>query len=210
MAIKPPFNFLVMIVGKMCSHYETNSLSKAKQVGEELFMKEGLKSTILSVYFETNECRPGWLCKRILKIEDDCSWSKDFSDFVIHCAFLWNYNVREWNPKLYDRIRTGYVSGKLRYEDSWEYTKQYLELDKEKDKEFKKEVKRACEKVEKKINEFILANDTLTALVKKKYPNVHAEYAIFDRMILFHFVDEMGNDKIFYSFEEVEKYFSEH
>ena len=60
------------------------------------------------------------------------------------------------------------------------------------------------------MNEFILANDILTALVKKKYPNVHTEYAIFDRMILFHYVDEMGNDKIFYSFEEVEKYFSEH
>lgn len=209
-AIKPPFNFFVMIQGQTNIYFETKSLSKAKQVGEELLLKEKKHSFIHSVYYSNDENRQGWLSERILRIEDDCSWSKDFSNFVIHPAFLYNYNVREWNPKLYDKIGVAYVSGKLKYEDSWEYTKQYLELDKlnqeNENKLFQKEVKKACKKVEKKMDDFILANDELTALVQKKYPNVRAEYSIFDRMIMFYLEDEMNGDKEFSSLDELEKY----
>ena len=196
--IKPPFNFFVMVNCQMKSIYETNSLSKAKHFGEQLLLNKELKTSIHSVYFSDDEDRRGWLSKRILKIEDDCSWSKDFSNFVIHPAFIWNYDVRKWNPKIYDKIRTGYVSNKLKYEDSWEYTKQYLKLD---------EFKKACKKIENKISEFLSANDELTVLVQKKYPNVRAEYAIFDRMIMFYLEDEINGDKEFQSFEELEKYF---
>lgn len=209
--IKPPFNFFVVIQGHTNSYYETKSLSKAKRVGEELLLKEGKYSFIHSVYYSDDENRQGWLSERILRIEDDCSWAKDFSNFVIHPAFLWNYDVRKWNPKLYDKIRVAYVSGKLKYEDSWEYTKQYLELDELNKKNekilFNKEVEKACKKVEKKINDFISANDELTKLVQKKYPNVRAEYAIFDRMIMFYLEDEIKGDKEFYSLDELEKYF---
>lgn len=201
--IKPPFNFFVMIQGRTNIYFETKSLSKAKQVGEELLLKEGKYSFIHSVYYSDNENRQGWLSERILKIEDDCSWSKDFSNFVIHPAFLYNYNVRKWNPKLYDKIRVAYVSNKLKYEDSWEYTKQYLGLD---EQQFQKDVKNLMKKVERKINDFISANDELTNLVRKKYPNVRAEYAIFDRMIMFYLEDEIKGDKIFQSLDELEKY----
>lgn len=130
-AIKPPFNFFVMIQGRTNIYFETKSLSKAKQVGQELLLKEDKYSFIHSVYYSDDENRRGWLSKRILKIEDDCSWSKCFdNDFIIHPAFLYNYDVRKWNPKLYDKIRVAYVGNKLKYQDSWEYTKQYLELDK--------------------------------------------------------------------------------
>ena len=202
-AIKPPFNFFVVIQGQTNIYFETKSLSKAKQVGEELLLKEGKYSFIHSVYYSDNKNRRGWLSERILKIEDDCSWSKDFSNFIIHPAFLYNYDVREWNPKLYDRIRVAYVSGKLKYEDSWEYTKQYLGLDEE---QFQKDVKNLMKKVERKMNDFISANDELTDLVRKKYPNVRAEYAIFDRMIMFYLEDKMNGDKVFDSLDELEKY----
>lgn len=205
MSIKPPFNFFVMIQGQTSIYFETKSLLKAKQMGEELFLKEGKYSFIHSVYYSDNENRQGWLSKRILEIEDDCSWSKCFdNDFIIHPAFLYNYNVRKWNPKLYDKIRVAYVSNELKYEDSWEYTKQYLGID---EQQFQKDVKNLMKKVERKLNDFIFANDELTALVKKKYPNVRAEYAIFDRMIMFYLEDEINGDKEFQSFEELEKYF---
>lgn len=202
-AIKPPFNFFVMIQGRTNIYFETKSLSKAKQVGEELLLKEGKRSFIHSVYYSDDENRRGWLSERILRIEDDCSWSKDFSNFVIHPAFLYNYDVRKWNPKLYDKIRVAYVSGKLKYEDSWEYTKQYLELD---EQQFNKDVNKLSKKVLKKFDEFILANNELTTLVQKKYPNVRAEYAIFDRMIMFYLEDKINGDKEFYSLDELEKY----
>lgn len=202
-AIKPPFNFFVMIQGRTNIYFETKSLSKAKQVGEELLLKEGKYSFIHSVYYSDDEYRQGWLSKRILSIEADFSWSKDFTNFVIHPAFLYNYDVRKWNPKLYDKIRIAYVSGKLKYEDSWEYTKKYLELD---EQQFQKDVKNLMKKVERKFNGFISANDELTKLVQKKYPNVRAEYAIFDRMIMFYLEDETNDDKEFYSLDEVEKY----
>lgn len=203
-AIKPPFNFFVMIQGQTNIYFKTKSLSKAKQVGEELLLKEGKYSFIHSVYYSDDENRQGWLSKRILEIEDDCSWSKCFdNDFIIHPAFLCHYDVREWNPKIYDKIRTGFVCDKLKYEDSWEYTKQYLGID---EQQFQKDVKNLMKKVERKINDFISANDELTELVRKKYPNVRAEYAIFDRMIVFYLEDEMKGDKIFYSLDEVEKY----
>lgn len=202
-AIKPPFNFFVMIQGRTNIYFETKSLSKAKQVGEELFLKEGKHSFIHSVYYSDDENRRGWLSERILRIEDDCSWSKDFSNFIIHPAFLYNYDVRKWNPKLYDKIRVAYVCNKLKYEDSWEYTKQYLGLDKQ---QFQKDVKNLMKKVERKFNDFISANDELTELVRKKYPNVKTEYAIFDRMIMFYLEDKLNDDKIFYSLDELEKY----
>ncbi len=213
MAIKPPFDFFVTIQGKTNIYYETKSLSKAKRVGEELLLEKGEHSFIHSVYFSDDENRQGWLSKRILRIEDDCSWSKDFSNFVIHPAFLWNYDVRKWNPKIYDKIRTAYACNKLKYEDSWEFTKNYLKLD-ELNKEvenklFKEKVKKCCKKVENKLSEFISANDELTALVQSKYPNVRAEYAIFDRMIIFYLNDRINGDKEFYSFDELEKYMNE-
>ena len=204
-AIKPPFNFFVMIKGRTNIYYETKSLSKAKQVGEELLLKEGKYSFIHSVYYSDDENRLGWLSERILKIEDDCSWSKDFSNFVIHPAFLWNYDVRKWNPKLYDKIRAAYACNKLKYGDSWEYTKQYLGLD---EQQFQKDVNKLSKKVLKKFDEFILANEELTMLVQKKYPKIRAEYGIFDRMIMFYEEDGNGyKDKEFQSLEEVEEYY---
>lgn len=202
-AIKPPFNFFVMIQGKTNIYFETKSLSKAKQVGEELLLKEGKHSFIHSVFYSNDKNRQGWLSERILKIEDDCSWSKDFSNFVIHPAFLYNYIVRDWNPKLYDKIRVAYVSGELKYEDSWEYTKKYLGLD---EQQFHEDVENLMKKVERKMNDFISANDELTELVRKKYPNVRAEYAIFDRMIMFYLEDRLNGDKEFCSLDDLEKY----
>lgn len=206
-AIKPPFNFFVMIKGRTNIYYETKSLSKAKQVGEELLLKEGKYSFIHSVYYSDDENRQGWLSRRILGIEDDCSWSKDFTNFVIHPAFLCNYDVRKWNPKLYDKIRAAYVCNELKYGDSWEYTKQYLGLD---EQQFQKDVDKLSKKVLKKFDEFILANEELTMLVQKKYPKIRAEYGIFDRMIMFYEEDENGyRDKEFQSLEEVEKYYKD-
>ena len=64
-AIKPPFSFFVMIQGRTTIYFETNSLSKAKQVGEELLLKEGKYSFIHSVYYSNDENRKGWLSERI-------------------------------------------------------------------------------------------------------------------------------------------------
>ena len=204
-AIKPPFNYFVMIQGQINIYFETKSLLKAKQVGEELLLKEGKYSFIHSVYYSDDKNRRGWLSKRILGIEDDFSWSKDFTNFVIHPAFLYNYDVRKWNPELYDKIRVAYIGNKLKYEDSWEYTKYYLGLD---EQQFQKDVKNLMKKVERKFDKFILANEELTMLVQKKYPKIRAEYGIFDRMIMFYEEDENGyKDKEFQSLEEVEEYY---
>ena len=108
--------------------------------------------------------------------------------------------------KLYDKIRAAYVCNKLKYEDSWEYTKQYLGLD---EQQFQKDVNKLSKKVLKKFDEFILANEELTMFVKRKYPEIRAEYAIFDRMIMFTTEDERGYvDKQFQSLEEVEEYYN--
>ena len=165
--IKPPFNFFVMIQGQTNIYFETKSLSKAKRVGEELLLKEGKYSFIHSVYYSDDKCRLGWLSERILKIEDDFSWSKDFCNFIIHPAFLYNYDVRKWNPKLFDKIRVAYASNELRYEDSWEYTEQYLGLDKQ---QFQKNAKNLMKKVERKfcipVNDYYWYGNRCNSIIK--------------------------------------------
>jgi hypothetical protein len=80
---------------------------------------------------------------------------------------------------------------------------------KSKTDEFKKDVNKLSKKVLKKFDEFILANEELTMFVKRKYPEIRAEYAIFDRMIMFTTEDERGYvDKQFQSLEEVEEYYN--
>lgn len=67
-----------------------------------------------------------------------------------------------------------------------------------------------CRKVEKQFDKFILANEELTLYVQKKYPKIRAEYAVFDRMIMFTEEDKIGYArKEFQTLEEVEKYYEE-
>jgi hypothetical protein len=75
---------------------------------------------------------------------------------------------------------------------------------------FKYDVKQLCKKVEKQFDKFILANEELTLCVQKRYPKIRAEYAIFDRMIMFTEENEKGYArKEFQTLEEVEKYYKE-
>lgn len=210
MVIKPPFKFFVLPVGQVCpasKEFCCNSLSKAKEIGEQFYLDTGKRMAIYNVHYVDGDekKRAGWLSDRILALDSDGIWYKD-SDFMIHTAFLWNYDVREWNPKLYDKIRVASVMGKLKYEDNWEVVKKYLELDKD---EFNKQFKSACKKVEKKMDEFILAEDELTHIVQKKYPKLEARYAIFDRMIMFYYQGDDGDEKEFQSLEEYENFMKE-
>lgn len=207
MAIKPPFKFFVLPIGQVCpasKEFCCNSLSKAKEIGEQFYLDTGKRTAIYNVhYIDGNwETRAGWLSDRILSLDSDGTWYKD-SDFMIHTAFLWNYDVREWNPKMFNKIKNGFIKGELKYEDKWEFVKKYLELDKN---AFYKQFKAACKKVEKKMDEFILAEDELTLLVQKKYQKLEARYAIFDRMIMFYYQNNDGDEKEFQSLEEFENF----
>ena len=139
-------------------------------------------------------------------------------DNIIDVAFVWRYNVRKWNPKLYDKINNAWLNNEdrllLKDNYDWESVKKILEIGdtelKSKTDEFKKDIDKLSKKVLKKFDEFILANEELTMLVQKKYPKIRTEYAIFDRMIMFYEEDENGyKNKEFQSLEEVEKYYKE-
>lgn len=219
MAIKPPFKYYVVRDGyfgsAVADKFCYNSLSKAKECVEVLFLETRQLYSIYGVKYAGDDwrVRGGWVCGRILSLNPDCSWEKVDWDNIIHVAFVWRYDVRKWNPKLYDKLNNAW----LNYEDrfllkdnyDWESVKKILGIEniKSKTDEFKKDVNKLSKKVLKKFDEFILANDELTKLVQKKYPNVRAEYAIFDRMIMFYLEDKNG-DKEFYSLDELEKYFN--
>ena len=224
MAIKPPFKYYVVRDGyfgnPVADKFCFNSLSKAKECAEVLFLETRQLYSIYSVKYAGDDwrVRGGWVCGRILSLNLDCSWVKVDWDNIIHVAFVWRYNVRKWNPKLYDKLHNAW----LNYEDrlllkdnyDWESVKKILGIDntesKSKTDEFKKDVNKLSKKVLKKFDEFILANEELTMLVQKKYPKIRAEYGIFDRMIMFYEEDENGyKDKEFQSLEEVEKYYRE-
>lgn len=227
MAIKPPFKYFVQkdrcfggnsIPDELCF----NSLSKAKETCEKLWLENKILTSIFRVYYIDGDWqqRAGWLCDRILTIDvRDCGWIKVPKDLQIHVAFLWNYNVRKWNPKLYDKIKeVAYRRSELGKDNinDWEEIKQELGLSKKQVRKdtvkdtFKDDVKQLCKKVEKQFDKFILANEELTLCVQKKYPKIRAEYAVFDRMIMFTEEDELGYArKEFQTLEEVEKYYEE-
>lgn len=222
MAIKPPFKYFVQKDGhfgggplpdELCF----NSLSKAKETCESLWLENKILTSIFRVYYIDGDWqqRAGWLCDRILTMDVDCSWIRQPNDLQIHVAFLWNYHVRKWNPKLYDKIKeVAYRRFKPGSDDinDWEEIKQELGLGKKQVRKdtFKDDVKQLCKKVEKQFDKFILANDELTLCVQKKYPKIRAEYAVFDRMIMFIEENEKGYArKEFQTLEEVENYYKE-
>lgn len=226
MAIKPPFKYFVQKEGhfgggaipdELCF----NSLSKAKEACEDLLLKNKILTSIFRVYYIDGDWqqRAGWLCDRILTIDVDCSWIRQPNDLQIHVAFLWNYHVRKWNPKLYDKIKeVAYRRLEPNADDinDWEEIKQELGLGRKQVRKdtvkdtFKYDVKQLCKKVEKQFDKFILANEELTLCVQKRYPKIRAEYAIFDRMIMFTEENEKGYArKEFQTLEEVEKYYKE-
>ena len=221
MAIKPPFKYYVVRDGYFGNAVDDkfcfNSLQKAKECAEVLFLETRQLYSIYGVKYEGDDwrVRGGWVCGRILSLNPDCSWVKVNWDNIIHVAFIWRYEVREWNPKLYDKIKKAW----LNYEDrlllkddyDWNSVKKLLGIDKveSENNDFKKDVNKLSKKVLKKFDEFILANEELTMYVKRKYPEIRAEYAIFDRMIMFTTEDERGYvDKQFQSLEEVEEYYN--
>ena len=69
-------------------------------------------------------------------------------------------------------------------------------------------MKRASKNLERAWDKFILAEDELTMVMQKKYPNIRAKYAVFDRMIMFSDESVEGDEKEFQSLEEVEKYYA--
>ena len=211
MTIKPPFKYFIMPIGHFTikRDWYCNSLKEAKVKSENLFLNTNIRCSIYNVYYKDGdwETRAGWLSERILTLDSDCSWYKESDSFLIHTSFLVGYDVRNWNPKLYDKIRKGFIDDKLKEEDEWEYVKEFLNFDFEKNN-FNLQVKKACEKVERKIEAFLKANEELSILVKTKYPKISAQYAIFDRMVMFYEEDENGKvDKQFQSLKEVEEYY---
>lgn len=223
MTLKPPFKYFIVkegYFGAVCDELCFNSLSKAKETAEKLFLETKELYTIYSIKYINDDwqTRAGWLCGNILSLDIDCTWIKESWDNVIHVAFLWNGSCRKWNSKLYDKIKKLFVDDVFDYtkDDDWEFVKKTLGIDdngneikpKFKTDDFKKDVDKLSKKVLKKFDEFILANEELTMLVQKKYPKIRAEYGIFDRMIMFYEEDENGyKDKEFQSLEEVEKYY---
>lgn len=214
MAIKPPFKYFINEMGHFGSVPESfcfTSLSKAKAECEQLLLENKKLCSIYRVYFKEGkwEERSGWLCNRIMSINPDFSWDIKLDDLIIHVAFLWNYHVRSWNPKLYDKIKTLLYNDELE-DDDFEVIKKKLGLDKEKRKtdDFKKTVNKLSKNVLKKFDSFINANEELTTYVQKRYPKIRAEYAVFDRMIMFCEENENGCvEKEFQSLEEVENYY---
>lgn len=226
MAIKPPFKYFVQKNGclgggsipeKLCF----KSLSKAKETCEKLWLENKILTSIYRVYYIDGDWRQraGWLCDRILTMDVDCNFIRQPNDLQIHVAFLWNYNVRKWNPKLYDKIKeVAYRRFDSNADDinDFEEIKQELGLGRKQVKKntvkntFKDDVKQLCKKVEKQFDKFILANKELTLCVQKKYPKIRTEYAVFDRMIMFTEENEKGYArKEFQTLEEVEKYYKE-
>lgn len=221
MAIKPPFKYFVVKDGyfgnAVADRFCYNSLSKAKECVEVLFLETRQLYSIYGVKYAGDDwrIRGGWVCGRILSLNPDCSWIKVNWDNIIHVAFVWRYDVRKWNPKLYDKIEKAWFN----YEDrlllkddyDWKSVEKILGIGKIEfeNKDFKKDVDKLSKKVLKKFDDFILANEELTLYVKRKYPEIRAEYAIFDRMIMFTTEDERGYvDKQFQSLEEVEEYYN--
>lgn len=218
MTIKPPFKYFLIKQGycgnvpkEMCF----NSLSNAKITAEKLFLETKIPISIYKVYYVSeSDSRQEWLCDKILTLNNYSEWITEFDDFVIHVAFLWRYDVREWNPKLYDKINKAWISHEsdVLLNDDWNSVKKILGIDdlKSKTDDFKKDVERLSKKILKKFDDFVLANDELTMLVQKKYPMIRAEYSVFDRMIMFYEEDEINHiDKEFQSLKEVEEYYNE-
>ena len=222
MAIKPPFKYYVVRDGyfgnAVADKFCFNSLSKAKECAEQLFLETKKLYSIYGIKYGGDNWNTigGWICGRILSLDIDCSWIDIPWDNIIHVAFIWRYEVREWNPKLYDKIKKAW----LNYEDrlllkddyDWNSVKKLLGIDKveseNKNNDFKKDVDKLSKKVLKKFDEFILANEELRMYVRRKYPEIRVEYAILDRMIMFTTEDEQGYvDKQFQSLEEVEEYY---
>lgn len=226
MAIKPPFKYFVQKDrcfggGPLPEELCFNSLSKAKETCEKLWLENKILTSIFRVYYIDGDWqqRAGWLCDRILTMDVDCNFIRQLNDLQIHVAFLWNYHVRKWNPKLYDKIKeVAYRRLKSGTDDTndWEEIKQELGLGKKQVRKdtvkdtFKNDVKQLCKKVEKQFDKFILANEELTLCVQKKYPKIRAEYAVFDRMVMFTEEHEKGYaGKEFQTLEEVEEYYRE-
>ena len=223
MTLKPPFKYFIVkegyfgaVIDELCF----NSLSKAKETAEKLFLETKMLFTIYSVKYVNDDWRfrAGWLCGNIFALNIDCTWIKESWNNVIHVSFLWGGSCRKWNPKLYDKIKKLFVDGVFddTKDDDWEFVKKTLSIDdngneikpKLKTDDFKKDINKLSKKVLKKFDEFILANEELTIYVQRKYPTIRAEYSIFDRMIMFYEEDENGyKDKEFQSLEEVEKYY---
>ena len=214
MSIKPPFKFFIGIIGYemgACKkEWCCNSLSKAKAIGENIFLETGKRTAIYNVHYKDGkwETRAGWLSSRILELDSGGAWFNPYSDFLIHTAFLWHYNVYEWDKERYKKLRCMFLT---KQELEWEYVKKELNLvpnEQKKSDDFKKDVKRASKNLERAWDKFILAEDELTMVMQKKYPNIRAKYAVFDRMIMFSDESVEGDEKEFQSLEEVEKYYA--
>lgn len=223
MAIEPSFKYYVIRNGHfgnaIADEFTFNSLPKAKECAEDLFLKTQEFCSIYGVKYNGDDwtTRGGWVCGRILSLDiDGCTWIKECWDDIIHVAFLWRYDIRKWNPKLYDKIDKAWYNYEdrllLRDNYDWNSVKKLLGIDdseyKNKQEDFKKDVKRLSDKVLKKFDQFILANEELTAYIQKKYPNIRAEYAVFDRMIMFYYEEDDTKIKEFQSLEEVENFYS--
>ena len=133
MTLKPPFKYFIVkegYFGAVCDELCFNSLSKAKETAEKLFLETNELYTIYSVKYINDdwESRAGWLCGDILSLDIDCTWIKETWSNVIHVSFLWGGSCRKWNPKLYDKIKKLFVDGVFdnTKDDDWEFVKKTL------------------------------------------------------------------------------------
>jgi hypothetical protein len=82
MTIKPPFKYFIVkegYFGAVCNELCFNSLSKAKETAEKLFLETKMLFTIYSVKYINDDwkTRAGWLCGNILSLDIDCTWIKE-------------------------------------------------------------------------------------------------------------------------------------
>ena len=94
MTLKPPFKYFIVkegyfgaVIDELCF----NSLSKAKETAEKLFLETKELYTIYSVKYINNDwqTRAGWLCGDIFFLVINCTWIKESWNNVIHVSFLW-------------------------------------------------------------------------------------------------------------------------
>lgn len=208
MSIEPPFKFFIVTDNNPFGKIKTcKSLTKAKEIGENLYLDGEKGICIFNVHYvdgNWNE-RAGWLSDKILVMSPDGTWEKPSYNSRLHTSYLWNYDVWEWDKKKYNRLRSLFLTKD--YLD-WGYVQKELGTDPDSlfEENFKKDFNRASSKVMRKFEEFLSANEELTGIVQRKYPDIRTQYAVFDRMLTF-YEDTDGIAKEFYTLEEVDNYY---
>lgn len=209
MSIEPPFKFLIITDNNPFGKVKTcKSLGRAKEIGENLYLDGKRGICIFNVHYVDGDWkeRAGWLSDKILEMSSDGTWEKPSYNSRLHTSYLWNYDVWEWDKKKYNRLRSLFLTE--HYLD-WNYVQKELEIDPDSlfEENFKKDFDRASKKVMRKFEEFLSANEELTGIVQKKYPDIRTQYAVFDSMLTFYEDSKDGIAKVFYTLEEVDEYY---